>query len=184
MNLPVQAVTLGLGPRLIRVGRLHLRLLPIAGSVQFDADPSGLRPPAFDGLSRTKLVLLNLSGIFVLVLLSVIILQLEGMIAFYRGTWQFVAGALWHEVGHELVRQGRDAIASEPWWTLLGLTAAKVAAWSVLPFPLSSSAGALAAAFRGTWVAAAWEQTATNFMLLLYFVFLASWLVILFNASF
>ncbi|QFZ83284.1 hypothetical protein GFK26_11180 [Variovorax paradoxus] len=184
MNVPVQAMTLGIGPGVFRLGRLHFKLLPIGGNVQFDADPGGLHPTPFNSLSRKKLVLLNLSGVFSLLLLSVTLLQFEGLVAFYRGIWQLVAGALWHETGYELVRQGREAIADEPWWRLLGLTAAQVAAWVTLPFPLSSGARALAAAFRGTWAAAAWESTANSFMLLLYFAFLASWLVVLFNAFF
>jgi hypothetical protein len=184
MNVPVQAMALGIGPRLMRLGRLHFKLIPIGGNVKFVADPSSLRPTPLDSLSRTKLVLLNSSGLLALLLLSSVLLQIEGLVAFYKGIWQLVAGALWHETGYELVRQGRAAIADEPWWRLLGLTAAKVAAWCTLPFPLSIGACVLAAAFRGTWAAAAWEQTATNFILLLYFAFLVSWLVVLFNAFF
>lgn len=154
-RLRVMAVDLGVGPRLLSIGRVRLRLLPVAGSVRLkdttaeDADPSDVEG-ALDRAPRWVRTLLPLVGPLAVAGVSFALLGTEAVGAIGRGFVQWLWGAL-SPLGsaQDLIDDYVAFASTRDFASVAGLVAAKVAALNLLPLPGLAGGQALAALLRG-----------------------------------
>jgi membrane-associated protease RseP (regulator of RpoE activity) len=129
----IKQVDLFLGPRLATVrlkgAAVNIRLIPIAGSVQFADTFQNIHP-----LSR---VFAECSGCLALLILSAICLGLSGALdKFFHGFSQIMQGALApHAEGRGLLLSFAAFLRTGSLVSCLGVVASKLAALNMLPMP-------------------------------------------------
>lgn len=189
LGVAVREVSLGFGPVLWRCGRFSLKSLPLGGFVKFkesaDTEPAlaagTLDEPETQGaLDRQGLaaqLAIGASGCVVLLALAYACLQGAGMRAFEWGFVELVSGALSPlTAGPALLAQAARTLAGLPFVAVLGLVAAKFAAFNLLPLPGANGGFLLAALARRAGIARLWPASLTQLLFLVYFAFIASWL--------
>lgn len=181
LGVALDELSFGLGPRLLRVGKLSIRLLPVGGAVRFaaaDGTMAAADAEALDARPLGSQLLIGASGCIVLIALACMLLGgMAGMHAVSVGFANIVGGALspMHTAQAAL---GRVEAAAQglPFLALLGLTAATTAALNLLPLPGANGGYLLGALGRGAGLDKRWPANFTQILLLAYIALAASWL--------
>lgn len=151
-KVAVHQVVIGWGPALFSFGRWTLKLLPFGGFVKVrdtrDEPPhewQELAPAdAINGRSRTVQAAILLSGPVALVLLAVAVRGADGLWSTAAGFTQILRGALDHDYAHELFDKLGET-AQHGLLPVFAITAAKIAAFNLLPLPALNGGQALIA---------------------------------------
>lgn len=185
LGVAIEDLSFGLGPRLLRVGKFSVRLLPLGGAVRFQTSSAVL--PARDEedgqpLNRQPLatqLLIGASGcIFLTVLACVLLDGAAGIHALAAGFQHIVGGALSPlHTAQDLLARVDAAAHGVPFLTLLGLAAATTAALNLLPLPGANGGYLLGALGQRLGLATRWPASWTQALLLAYLALFASWLV-------
>ena len=181
-GVTVREISLGLGPTAFRIGRFTFRALPFGGSVRFKdsreeaLDASDMHG-TLDGRPLLVQIVIGLSGCLALLALAIVALQAEGVRAFLNGFVEIVTGA-WSPMGkaQALLAQAQQRLAGAPFVVVLGLVAAKLAAFNLLPLPAANGGYVIATIARGVGIARFWPQGLTPVLLLAYLAIAISWL--------
>lgn len=202
MGIRVRSVSFGIGPTLFRLGRVHLRLLPVAGSVvlkdsrvvdddgDVDADDEGghggdVMDPAdlhdaFNHQPAWKQVLLPLTGAATLVATGVGILGAEGWAAFIRGFAQVVLGAVSPLDQAQVYLQSFQAfVGDQGFVAIIGLVCAKLGAVNLLPLATFNGGQALLNLAKMGRPEVAWEESWGRWNLWASLLLLGAWVVAL-----
>ena len=158
LGIKVRRVSLGFGPVLLSHGILELRLLPIAGSVAFkdtqtedvpDDVPVDYLDDAFNHKPRAVQVLLPLAGAASLVLVALLLHPGSALPSIGHGFVQIVAGGL-SPLGtaQGLIDGARAFAVQQGFVPLMGMVAAKLAAFNLLPLPAMNGGQALLALLK------------------------------------
>lgn len=181
-GVTVRELSLGLGPKAFSIGRFTFRALPFGGSVRFkdsreeELDADDMRG-ALDDRSLVVQIVIGLSGCLALLALAIVVLQAEGVQAFLNGFVEIVAGALSPmDQAQALLAQAQQRLAGAPFVAVLGLVAAKLAAFNLLPLPAANGGYVIATIARGMGVAKFWPQALTPVLLLAYLAIAIAWL--------
>ncbi|TAL13680.1 MAG: hypothetical protein EPO01_20780 [Aquabacterium sp.] len=176
-------LSIGFGPALLDLGRLRIALLPLGGYVGFDdlqqPGEQGAKPPStLDRLPLAQRLAVALSGCAVLVLLACACLGLEGLRAFAAGPGQILWGALTPlGDGPRLLAQADSELRTASPVQVLGLVAAKLAAFNILPLPMCNGGAALAMIGRHLGLARWWPRRADHAWGMFYLLGALSWLM-------
>ncbi|MGN6528469.1 MAG: hypothetical protein ACTHL8_18930 [Burkholderiaceae bacterium] len=176
LGLPLAELRFGFGAVWLRLGFLHLGVLPLGGYVRFRESPSGR--PAQETLGLASELVLALAGVLALLLVAGAADGAAGLAAFGAGFPQWVAGAL-SPLGaaQAMLRAARHQAFAGTFAATLGLAAAKVAALNLLPYPGTNAWQALAAIGRRLGLARHWPEGLSMAFLVVQWLSLASWLV-------
>lgn len=135
LGIAIREFSFGMGPALLSIDVLRLRALPLGGSVEFID---------FDSQPRAVRVLLPLSGAASLLAVAVT-LHPSAWSSTSHGFAQIVLGALAPTSHAQQLIGGATHVAMRGFGPLLGMLAAKLAAFNLLPFPAMNGGGALLA---------------------------------------
>lgn len=138
-GVKIKEIALGFGPTLLRYKSLTLKLVPLTGYLKF-LDTRDLAPSddnitgAFDLQPTSRQIMIVLTGSTVQLLLATVLLGQSAWQDFLAFPEQYVMGALSpFELAPSLLRDAYHLIQSTPLLTLLGIVAAKMAAYHLLP---------------------------------------------------
>jgi hypothetical protein len=132
---------------------------------------------ALDDQGLAVQLAIGASGCVALLLIAYACLQGEGMRAVGNGLVQLILGGLSPlDKGQVLLAQARQALAGLPFVAVLGLVAAKFAAFNLLPLPGANGGFLVAVLARQAGVARLWPASLTQLLFLVYFALIASWL--------
>lgn len=184
LGITVRSVSYGVGPILLAVGKVHVRLLPLAGNVVlkdtreemlYDDDPC---LDAYNFQPLWKQVLLPLSGVAVLLALSLGIMGASGWDGFLAAFGQILHGALAPlSTAQALLGDGETFAHTHGFAPVFALFALKLCAFNLLPFAALNGGQALLAIARGGKPYVVWEETAAKWLLLPGLAILLAWLV-------
>lgn len=188
MGIRVRSVSFGIGPTLLRLGPVHLRLLPVAGNVvlkdsRVEGDDGDVMDPAdfhdaFNHQPVWKQVLLPLAGAAALVATGVGILGTEGWAAFIRGFAQVVMGAVSPlDQAQGYLRSFQAFVADHGFVAVLGLVCAKLGAVNLLPLATFNGGHALVNLAKRGRPEVAWEQVWGQWSLWASLLLLGAWAV-------
>ncbi|ATD62554.1 hypothetical protein CNX70_22210 [Janthinobacterium svalbardensis] len=185
-GITVRSISYGVGPTLLSWGKVHVKLLPLAGNVVlkdtreetlYDDDPC-LDTYNFQPL--WKQFVLPLSGVVVLLALSLGIMGASGWNSFVAAFGQIVHGALAPlSTAQELLGEGETFARTHGFALVFALFSLKLCAFNLLPFAGLNGGQALLAIARGGRAFVAWEETLTKWMLLPGLAILLAWVVAL-----
>lgn len=180
-GVTVREISLGLGPKAFSIGNFTFRALPFGGSVRFkdsreeELDASDMHG-ALDGRSLPVQIVIGLSGCLALLALAIVALQADGVQAFLTGFVEIVTGALSPmDKAQALLAQAEQRLTGAPFVAVLGLVAAKLAAFNLLPLPAANGGYVIAMIGRAVGVAKFWPQGLTPVLLLAYLAIAISW---------
>jgi membrane-associated protease RseP (regulator of RpoE activity) len=181
-GITVRSISYGVGPTLLSWGKIHVKLLPLAGNValkdtreetMYDDDPCR---DAYNFQPLWKQVLLPLSGVAVLLALALAILGAPGWEHFIAAFGQIFHGALAPlSTAQELLAQGEAFARAQGFTLLFALITLKLCAFNLLPFAGLNGGQALLAIARGGRPFVAWEETAAKWLLLPGLAVLLAW---------
>jgi membrane-associated protease RseP (regulator of RpoE activity) len=181
-GITVRSIRYGVGPTLLTWNKVHLKLLPLAGNVVlkdtreetlYDDDPC---LDAYNFQSLWKQVLLPLSGVAVLLALSLGIMGASGWEHFIAAFGQIVDGALAPlSRAQELLGQGETFARTHGFALVFALFSLKLCAFNLLPFAGLNGGQALLAIARGGKPYVTWEETAAKWLLLPGLAILLAW---------
>jgi len=181
-GVTVREISLGLGPKAFSIGNFTFRAFPFGGSVRFkdsreeELDADDMRG-ALDDRSLLVQIVIGLSGCLALLALAIVALQAEGVKAFLNGFLEIVMGAVSPmDKAQALLAQAQQRLTGAPFVTVLGLVAAKLAAFNLLPLPAANGGFVIAMIARGLGIAKFWPQGLTPVLLLAYLAIAISWL--------
>lgn len=182
-GIRVRHISYGVGPTLLAVGKVRVRLLPLAGNVAlkdtreetlYDDDPCR---DAYNFQPLWKQVLLPLSGVAILLALSLGILGASGWERFLAAFGQIVHGALAPlSTTQELLGEGEAFARTHGLAAVFALCTIKLCAFNLLPFGGLNGGQALLALARGGQPYVAWEETVAQWLLLPGLAVLLAWL--------
>lgn len=181
-GITVRSISYGVGPTLLTWGKVHVKLLPLAGNVVlkdtreetlYDDDPC---LDSYNFQPLWKQVLLPLSGVGVLLVLAFGILGAPGWEHFIPAFWQIFHGALAPmSAAQELLGEGETFARMHGFALVFALFALKLCAFNLLPFAGLNGGQALLAIARGGKPYVAWEETAAKWILLPGLAILLAW---------
>ena len=184
VGITVRSVSYGVGPTLLAMGKVHVKLLPVAGNVVLkdtreemlhDDDPC---LGAYNFQPLWKQLLLPLSGVGVLLALSLGIMGAPGWDSFVAAFGQIFHGALAPlSTAQELLGEGETFARTHGFALVFALISLKLCAFNLLPFAGLNGGQALLAIARGGRAFVAWEETLTKWMLLPGLAILLAWIV-------
>ncbi|NHQ94092.1 hypothetical protein GYK42_27370 [Janthinobacterium lividum] len=184
LGITVRSVSYGVGPILLAVGKIHVRLLPLAGNVVlkdtreemlYDDDPC---LDAYNFQPLWKQVLLPLSGVGVLLALSLSIMGASGWEHFVAAFEQIIHGALAPlSTAQALLGDGETFARTHGFALVFALFSLKLCAFNLLPFAGLNGGQALLAIARAGKPYVAWEETAAKWLLLPGLAILLAWIV-------
>ncbi|MBC3920916.1 site-2 protease family protein [Undibacterium sp. CY18W] len=135
----IMAISIGLGPVLIKHNGFILKLLPINGYVKFldsracDVSDNDL-PFAFDHQSIARQIMIALAGCTVHLVLAVVLVGASAWHDWIAFPVQYVVGALSpFDDAQILLHEAGRLIDSSTFLTLMGIVAAKLAAYHLFP---------------------------------------------------
>lgn len=182
-GIRVRHISYGVGPTLLALGKVRVRLLPLAGNVAlkdtreetlYDDDPCR---DAYNFQPLWKQVLLPLSGVAILLALSLGILGASGWEHFLAAFGQIVHGALAPlSTAQELLGEGEAFARTHGLAAVFALCTIKLCAFNLLPFGGLNGGQALLALARGGQPYVAWEETVAQWLLLPGLAVLLAWL--------
>jgi len=186
LGVALDELSFGLGPRLLRTGRLSIRLLPIGGAVRFQtagdtmpADDADIHPQHLEAQPLWAQLFIGASGCLALIALACALLGgMAGVQALAGGFTNIISGALSPlHTAQALLARVDGAAQGLPFSTLLGLTAATTAALNLLPLPGANGGYLLGAVGKSAGLGKHWPASVTQILLLAYVALAASWLV-------
>lgn len=151
-GVPVRAITLGLGPRILNLGWFSLAMLPLGGSVRLatlsDFPVDSPHPSAFELQPAWKRVLLPLSGPLALTGLGGVVLGPAAVDAFQDGFAEILGGAIDpFNRAQVLLQAASDRLAGASLMAAIGLIACKFAAYNLVPYVGSNGLQAILGLF-------------------------------------
>lgn len=181
-GITVRSVSYGVGPTLLTLGKMKVKLLPLAGSLVlkdtreetlYEDDPC---LDAYNFQPLWKQVLLPLSGVVVVLALSLGIMGASGWDSFGAAFGQIVRGALAPlSTALELLGNGETFARTHGFALVFALFSLKLCAFNLLPFAGLNGGQALLAIARGGKPYVAWEETAAKWLLLPGLAILLAW---------
>lgn len=186
LGVALDELSFGLGPRLLRMGRLSIRLLPVGGAVRFQtadatmpADDADIDPQHLEAQPLWAQLFIGASGCLALIALACALLGgMAGVQALAGGFANIIIGALSPlHTAQALLARVDAAAHGLPFSTLLGLTAATTAALNLLPLPGANGGYLLGALGKSAGLGKHWPASVTQILLLAYVALAASWLV-------
>jgi hypothetical protein len=185
-GITVRSISYGVGPTLLNWGKVHVKLLPLAGNVVlkdtreetlYDDDPC---LDAYNFQPLWKQVLLPLSGVVVLLAMSLGIMGVPGWDSFVAAFGQIFHGALAPlSTALELLGEGETFARTHGFALAFALFALKLCAFNLLPFAGLNGGQALLAIARGGKPYVAWEEMVAKWLLLPGLAILLAWVVAL-----
>ena len=182
-GVAVREVSYGCGPRLLSIGRVRIRLLPLGGAVLMKDTRNEDVPPfesgdAFDTLSLPVRLAIALSGCAGLLGLALLVGASENIDAFIAGFQQFFAGAFSPmNEAPQLLSTGLAFAQTQPFVSVCALVAAKMAALNLLPFPALNGGQAVGMLLRGLGFRPRWAERFVSPLLVVLLLLAASWLL-------
>ncbi|WP_374198639.1 site-2 protease family protein [Janthinobacterium sp. UMAB-56] len=183
-GITLRQISYGVGPTLLSLGKVHVKLLPLAGNVVlkdtreetlYDDDPC---LDAYNFQPLWKQLVLPLSGVAVLLALSLSIMGASGWERFVAAFGQIIHGALAPlSTAQELLGEGETFARTHGFALVFALFSLKLCAFNLLPFAGLNGGQALLALARGGKPYAAWEESATKWLLLPGLAILLAWVV-------
>ena len=181
-GITVRSISYGVGPTLLSWGKVRVKLLPLAGNVVlkdtreetlYDDDPC---LDAYNFQPLWKQFVLPLSGVVVLLALSLGIMGAPGWNSFVAAFGQIFHGALAPlSTAQELLGEGETFARTHGFALVFALFSLKLCAFNLLPFAGLNGGQALLAIARGGRAFVAWEETLTKWMLLPGLAILLAW---------
>ncbi|MGK5065443.1 site-2 protease family protein [Janthinobacterium sp. LB3P112] len=181
-GITVRSISYGAGPTLLSFGKVNIKLLPFFGNVVlkdtreediFDDDPC---MDTYNNQPLWKQAQLPLSGVAVLLALSLGILGGQGWDSFSVAFRQIFAGALAPlSTAQALLGAGEAYARAHAYPLAFALFATKLCAFNLLPFAGLNGGQALLAIARGGKPYVAWEETAAKWLLLPGLAILLAW---------
>ena len=183
-GITVRSISYGVGPTLLSWGKVRVKLLPLAGNVALkDTREETLYDdaPCLDAYNFQPLwkqALLPLSGMGVLLALSLGIMGASGWERFVAAFGQIFHGALAPlSTAQELLGEGETFARTHGFALVFALISLKLCAFNLLPFAGLNGGQALLAIARGGRAFVAWEEPLTKWMLLPGLAILLAWVV-------
>ncbi|PLY41906.1 hypothetical protein CSZ94_13285 [Janthinobacterium sp. ROICE36] len=183
-GITVRSVSYGVGPTLLTLGKVKIRLLPLAGSLMlkdtreetlYDDDPC---LDAYNFQPLWKQFVLPLSGVAVLLALSLGIMGASGWDSFVAAFGQIIHGALAPlSAAQELLGDGATFARTHGFALVFALCSFKLCAFNLLPFAGLNGGQALLAIARGGKPYVAWEESVAKWLLLPGLAILLAWVV-------
>lgn len=181
-GITVRGISYGVGPTLLTVGKVHLKLLPLAGNVMLkDTREETLYDDdrcldAYNFQPLWKQVLLPLSGVGVLLALSLGILGASGWERFAAAFGQIIHGALAPlSTAQALLGDGESFARTHGFALVFALFSLKLCAFNLLPFAGLNGEQALLAIARGGKPYVAWEESVAKWLMLPGLAILLAW---------
>lgn len=181
-GITVRGISYGVGPTLLTVGKVHLKLLPLAGNVMLkDTREETLYDDdrcldAYNFQPLWKQVLLPLSGVGVLLALSLGILGASGWERFAAAFGQIIHGALAPlSTAQALLGDGESFARTHGFALVFALFSLKLCAFNLLPFAGLNGGQALLAIARGGKPYVAWEESVAKWLMLPGLAILLAW---------
>lgn len=181
-GITVRSISYGVGPTLLSWGKVRVKLLPLAGNVVlkdtreetlYDDDPC---LDAYNFQPLWKQFVLPLSGVLVLLALSLGIMGASGWERFVAAFGQIFHGALAPlSTAQELLGEGETFARTYGFALVFALFSLKLCAFNLLPFAGLNGGQALLAIARGGRAFVAWEEPLTKWMLLPGLAILLAW---------
>ena len=185
-GITVRSISYGVGPTLLSWGKVRVKLLPLAGNVVlkdtreetlYDDDPC---LDAYNFQPLWKQFVLPLSGVVVLLALSLGIMGASGWERFVAAFGQIVHGALAPlSTAQELLGEGETFARTHGFALVFALFSLKLCAFNLLPFAGLNGGQALLTLARGGKPYVEWEETAAKWLLLPGLAILLAWAVAL-----
>lgn len=182
-GITVRSIRYGVGPTLLTRGKVHIKLLPLAGNLVlkdtreetlYDDDPC---LDAYNFQPLWKQVLLPLSGVAVLLALSLGIMGASGWERFIAAFGQIIDGALAPlSTAQQLLADGEIFARTHGFALVFALFSLKLCAFNLLPFAGLNGGQALLAIARGGQPYVAWEESVTKWLLLPGLAIMLAWL--------
>ncbi len=185
LGIPVQEVSIGLGPTLVRVDAFRLGLFPIGGyvslrSLQKEDLPSDVARSTVEGESLIDQIAVASFGCLLLLIIAFVLTGSQAFTAFLSMPAQVLTGAISpFGTAQNLLDTAITFLRDAPATSVIGEVAARIAALNLLPFPASNGGDALAAIGRASGVARIWPEAATVLLLFVRIALLALWLLAL-----
>ena len=183
-GITVRSISYGVGPTLLSWGKVRVKLLPLAGNVALkDTREETLYDdaPCLDAYNFQPLwkqALLPLSGMGVLLALSLGIMGASGWERFVAAFGQIFHGALAPlSTAQELLGEGETFARTHGFALVFALISLKLCAFNLLPFAGLNGGQALLAIARGGRAFVAWEEPLAKWMLLPGLAILLAWIV-------
>ena len=184
LGVTVRQISYGVGPTLLALGKIRIKLLPLAGNVAlkdtreealYDDDPC---LDAYNFQPLWKQVALPLSGVAVLLASALGILGPAGWDSFTAAFGQIVRGALAPlSTAQELLGEGETFARIHGFATVFALLSLKLCAFNLLPLGGLNGGQALLAIARGGKPHVAWEEAVAKWLLLPGLAILLAWLL-------
>ena len=181
-GITVRSISYGVGPTLLSWGKVRVKLLPLAGNVVlkdtreetlYDDDPC---LDAYNLQPLWKQVLLPLSGVGVLLTLSLGIMGASGWDSFVAAFGQIIHGALAPlSTAQALLGDGESFARTHSFALVFALFSLKLCALNLLPFAGLNGGQALLAIARGGKPYVAWEESVAKWLLLPGLAILLAW---------
>lgn len=183
-GITVRSISYGVGPTLLAVGKVHLKLLPLAGNVVLKdtrEETLYVDDPCLDAYNFQPLwkqVLLPLSGVSVLLALSLCIMGASGWERFVAAFGQIIQGALAPlSTAQALLDAGESFARTHGFALVFAVLSLKLCAFNLLPFAGLNGGQALLAIARGGKPYVAWEESVAKWLLLPGLAVLLAWLL-------
>lgn len=181
-GITLRSVSYGVGPTLLALGKVKVKLLPLAGSVAlkdtreeelYDDDPC---LDSYNFQPLWKQLVLPLSGVAVLLAVALGILGAPGWSGFIAAFGQIIAGALAPmSTAQELLGEGEAFARTHGFAAVFALFSLKLCAFNLLPFAGLNGGQALLALLRGGKPYVAWEESVAKWLLLPGLAILLAW---------
>lgn len=184
-GIGLREVRLGFGPRIARLGKLNLGLFPLGGFVKFDTiegDFFGAPMPAhpLEHAPFAVRILIALSGCIALLALACGALGAAADAAFLTAPPQILFGALSPFTGAQALLADADAVArTQSFAVIVGMVAAKMAAFNLLPYPGSNGGQVVAECAKALRLSHLWSEQITGVFFLALLAVAFSWLAAL-----
>ncbi|UQV47485.1 hypothetical protein KIV45_11965 [Janthinobacterium lividum] len=182
LGITVRSVSYGVGPTLLTLGKMKVKLLPLAGNVALkDTREETLYDdaPCLDAYNFQPLwkqLVLPLSGVVVLLALSLGIMGASGWERFVAAFGQIIRGALAPlSTAQELLGEWETFARTHGFALVFALFSLKMCAFNLLPFAGLNGGQALLAIARGGKPYVSWEETAAKWLLLPGLAILLAW---------
>ncbi len=183
MGICVRSVSYGVGPTLLRLGRLQVQPLPLSGYVTLKDSREELLGPgelgdAFNHQPVWKQVLVPLAGPAALVAAGIAILGAEGGASFIRAFAQVILGAVSpFGQAQEYLHSFQAFVGQHGFVAVLGLLCAKMAAFNLLPLPTLNGGQALVNLVKWGRPEAGWEQALGPWSSVAILLLMGAWLL-------
>jgi len=188
-GVTIREVAFGFGPVVYRHGKVLIKLVPSGGYVklkdtndgEFYGEVSSSVDDAFNHKSRWMQSMMSLSGPAALVIVASVTNATPGLTGVVSGFSQIVCGALEPlSTAQMYLESAKDVLNQSGFFALLGLLAAKVAAFNLLPLTYTNGGQAIL-----PWVRRdrrhpeEWEMPLANFSIWIAIAIALSWFVAL-----